>query len=83
MINVDEHVVVVQSFPHSLLGLSFRYGCTPLVRYFIENLKASIKQLHNDFRRFAKTPCEVMCEHDYLSLVKYFLPVYLKFLEQE
>jgi hypothetical protein len=80
--NIDDTVIKLQGvispqIEINSLAYSLRLGKTDIFKYLYEEKGASLKKLASIYSQAAKTPIEVICENGYLTMLEYYLPLYL------
>lgn len=81
-LHIDEALLTIQSVNTiqvevNALAYALRLGRTDVVKTLIETCGASIPRASAVYAEAGKTPVDVVCEHGFIDLLKYFLPKYL------
>mmetsp|Transcript_1665 Transcript_1665/g.3576 ORF Transcript_1665/g.3576 Transcript_1665/m.3576 type:complete len:374 (-) Transcript_1665:89-1210(-) len=74
VMKVDESVISVQGIELSALAYAIRLGRLEIVRYLMEEARASLTKVCEALMIVRKTPLDVVCENGHLQLLTYLLP---------
>jgi hypothetical protein len=77
-LHIDEPLLTIQGVEVNALAYAIRLGRTEVIRTLLEVCGASISRASAVYAEAGKTPVDVICEHGFLDLLRYFLPKYLE-----
>lgn len=79
--SLDEIQYSIKGIDLTPLAYSVWMGSRNSFQYLLEKTNSSQEEMEKCFTKFELSALSVMCMQGYLSMIKYYLPVYLKKIE--
>jgi hypothetical protein len=76
-LEIDSKIIRVNKIDFNCLGYALWYNNLKSFNYLYKVQKASIKQMENLFNASDTSSLSIICEKNYLNMLKYYLPLYL------
>lgn len=76
---INSNIIIVNNFKISFLGYSLVAGSVKSFRVIHEKFSASIPLMIENFNSLSMNTLNILCEKNHFDLVKYYLPLYLKY----
>ncbi|CAG9326195.1 unnamed protein product [Blepharisma stoltei] len=76
-IMIDDPVIKIHQVDMNPLGYALYLGAAPVFKVLYEEGHAKLSIMTKFFLQLGKRPIEVLCELGHLSLLEYYLPLYL------
>lgn len=80
---INARLIKTQNFHFSLLCYSLWTGSHKVFNYLISTHNASIEEMESLFYSYSISPISVICEKNYLEILKTYLPFYLQSLSED
>jgi hypothetical protein len=82
-LSIEDPLLSIQGVLHkqvqiNALAYATRLGNVKMFRYLHEQCGASLKGVRAVYAQVLKTPMDIVCEHGFYDLLKYYLPLYLQ-----